>query len=237
MIELKTICKDYRMGGEVLPALQRLDLRIERGEFVAVTGPSGSGKSTLMNVIGCLDRPTSGSYRLCGEETTTASEDALAKIRNRTIGFVFQNFNLLPRLSALDNAALPGLYAGGDSRDYLQRAATLLDRLGLAARKEHRPNELSGGQRQRVAIARALLNDPPLLIADEPTGNLDSQSTRDIMQVIGGLQQSGRTIVLVTHEAEIAAQAGRILEVRDGKLVADRSSGGKERQCIRTVCG
>jgi putative ABC transport system ATP-binding protein len=234
MIELKKLKKSYRMGSEMLSVLNGIDLTIKTGEFVAITGPSGSGKSTLMNILGCLDRPSEGSYLLDGRETAKLTMDQLAVIRNRTIGFVFQNFNLLPRISALYNVALPGLYAGLGKKERLARAEEMVDAVGLAERMYHRPNELSGGQRQRVAIARALFNDPPLLIADEPTGNLDSRSSEEIMKIFSRLHKAGRTLILVTHEAEIAAYAERVIQVRDGKIVNDERR-KEEEHCSERV--
>ena len=218
MIDLKDVTKTYQMGDSTVHALAGVTMTIERGEFVAITGPSGSGKSTLMNILGCLDRPTDGSYRLDGDEVATLNDDQLAVTRNRKIGFVFQNFNLLPRISAIKNIALPLVYAGTNDADRMQQALVMLGKVGIAERKNHRPNELSGGQRQRVAIARALVTDPAILIADEPTGNLDSISSNEIMDVFCGLHRQGRTIIMVTHEADIAAYAQRVIHVRDGKI-------------------
>ena len=219
MIDLKDVTKTYQMGDSTVHALAGVTMTIERGEFVAITGPSGSGKSTLMNILGCLDRPTDGSYRLDGDEVATLNDDQLAVTRNRKIGFVFQNFNLLPRISAIKNIALPLVYAGTNDADRMQQALVMLGKVGIAERKNHRPNELSGGQRQRVAIARALVTDPAILIADEPTGNLDSISSNEIMDVFCGLHRQGRTIIMVTHEADIAAYAQRVIHVRDGKIL------------------
>ena len=219
MITLQNVTKTYQMGDATVHALDGVTMTIERGEFVAITGPSGSGKSTLMNILGCLDRPTDGSYRLDGDEVATLNDDQLAVTRNRKIGFVFQNFNLLPRISAIKNIALPLVYAGTNDADRMQQALVMLGKVGIAERKNHRPNELSGGQRQRVAIARALVTDPAILIADEPTGNLDSISSNEIMDVFCGLHRQGRTIIMVTHEADIAAYAQRVIHVRDGKIL------------------
>ena len=224
-ISLRGIRKLYRIGGETLAALDGIDLDIGRGEFAALMGPSGSGKSTLMNILGCLDRPSEGSYKLDGEEVAGLSDDALALTRNKKIGFVFQNFNLLPRISALDNVALPLVYAGIKRRERLERAQEVLSSVGLADRGQHLPNELSGGQRQRVAIARALVNDPHIVMADEPTGNLDTKSTKEIMELFEKLHAAGRTIILVTHEPEIAACASRQLLVRDGLITRDEGKG------------
>ncbi|HWR38042.1 MAG TPA: ABC transporter ATP-binding protein [Patescibacteria group bacterium] len=221
VIALQDITKTYIMGDEPVHALDGITLSIAKGEFVAITGPSGSGKSTLMNIVGCLDRPSTGSYRLSNQEISAQNDDQLAATRNREIGFVFQNFFLLPRLSALDNVALPLVYAGVSSRERLEKARHHLAQVGLADRCQHRPNELSGGQRQRVAIARALINDPPLLIADEPTGNLDSKSSNEILDIFCRLHQQGRTLIMVTHEPDIAAYAERIIQVRDGKIAQD----------------
>lgn len=220
-ISLSDICKEYRMGETVVHALAGINLTIASGEFSAIMGPSGSGKSTLMNILGCLDRPTSGSYRLDGQEVAQLSDDQLAVTRNRKIGFVFQNFNLLPRMSALQNVALPMVYAGVVKRQRLERSRHALTMVGLADRADHRPNELSGGQRQRVAIARALVNDPAILMADEPTGNLDSRSGDEIMEIFSLLNNQGRTILLVTHEPEIAVYARRVIHFKDGRIVQD----------------
>ena len=224
-IRLHGIRKLYRIGGETLAALDGIDLEIGRGEFAALMGPSGSGKSTLMNILGCLDRPSEGSYKLDGAEVAGLSDDALAATRNKKIGFVFQNFNLLPRISALDNVALPLVYAGVGRRERTERAQEMLAAVGLSDRGAHLPNELSGGQRQRVAIARALVNDPHIIMADEPTGNLDTKSTKEIMEIFKTLHAKGRTIILVTHEPEIATCASRQLLVRDGKITKDAGKG------------
>ncbi|MBP5200444.1 MAG: ABC transporter ATP-binding protein [Schwartzia sp.] len=225
VIELSGIKKIYQVGGQEVAALAGIDLNIEKGEFAALMGPSGSGKSTLMNILGCLDRPTVGSYKLDGQEVATLSDDELAVTRNRRIGFVFQNFNLLSRISAADNVALPLVYAGVGRREREEKARKILDAVGLGDRAEHQPNELSGGQRQRVAIARALVNDPQIIMADEPTGNLDTKSTKEIMEIFEGLHQEGRTIILVTHEPDIAACASRQLLVRDGLITRDAGRG------------
>lgn len=221
IIVLKDITKTYHMGDTSVHALNHVSLQIDTGEFVAIIGSSGSGKSTLMNIVGCLDRPTSGSYQLEGKEVATLDESALAAVRNAKLGFVFQNFNLLPRMSALQNVALPLVYANMPKKERLERAAQHLEKVGLGDRMHHRPNELSGGQRQRVAIARALVNDPPILIADEPTGNLDTKSSLEIMDIFTALHRHGRTLIMVTHEPDIAAYALRTIQMRDGQIVQD----------------
>ena len=218
-VKLANISKVYKMGNNEVIALNGVDLDIAEGEFVAIMGPSGSGKSTLMNILGCLDTPTTGSYLLDNEEVANLSEDVLAKIRNKKIGFVFQNFNLLSRISALENVALPLVYAGVSKTERINRAQELLKMVGLADRQHHMPNELSGGQRQRVAIARALVNNPKIIMADEPTGNLDTKSSVEIMAMFKELYKKGKTIILVTHEPDIAENAKRIITVRDGKIV------------------
>ena len=225
-IQLSGIKKIYQIGDQEVAALNGIDLDIKKGEFAALMGPSGSGKSTLMNILGCLDRPTVGSYRLDGEEVANLGDDARAITRNRKIGFVFQNFNLLSRISTLDNVALPLVYAGVGHREREERAMHYLEAVGLADRKDHQPNELSGGQRQRVAIARALVNDPRIIMADEPTGNLDTKSTGEIMEIFHRMhEEEGRTIILVTHEPDIAACASRQLLVRDGVITRDEGRG------------
>ncbi|HXJ32326.1 MAG TPA: ABC transporter ATP-binding protein [Gemmatimonadales bacterium] len=216
------LSREYDMGSEVVRALRGVDLQIRRNEYVAVMGPSGSGKSTLMNLIGCLDTPTAGEYWLNGQKVSDLADDDLARIRNKEIGFVFQTFNLLPRATALHNVELPLIYAGMASRERRAKAAQALTRVGLADRMDHKPNELSGGQRQRVAIARALVNDPSILLADEPTGNLDSTTSQEIMQVFGDLHRQGQTVVMVTHEADIAAHAARVVTLRDGLVATDQ---------------
>lgn len=224
MITMQDITKTYQMGDTTVRALDGVTVSINKGEFVAITGPSGSGKSTLMNILGCLDRPTAGSYKLDGDEVATLNDDQLALTRNKKIGFVFQNFNLLPRISAVKNIELPLVYAGVDNAERIRRAIETLTKVGIVDRKDHRPNELSGGQRQRVAIARALVTDPAILIADEPTGNLDTKSSLEIMDIFCGLHAQGRTIIMVTHEADIAAYAKRVIFVRDGKILKDESN-------------
>jgi putative ABC transport system ATP-binding protein len=221
MITTHDLWKTYVMGEEEIHALRGLSINIERGEYVAIMGPSGSGKSTLMNLIGCLDTPTKGSYLLNGKEVASMNDDDLARIRNEEIGFVFQTFNLLPRATALHNVELPLVYAGVSSKDRQTRAMQALEKVELTSRSTHRPNELSGGQRQRVAIARALVNNPSILLADEPTGNLDSKTGEEIMQVFKRLHEGGNTIILVTHEADIAAHAHRVIYVRDGQVEKD----------------
>ncbi|WP_370816090.1 ABC transporter ATP-binding protein [Veillonella sp.] len=221
VIDIQGITKTYVNGKLSLPVLHGIDLQVNKGEFVSIMGPSGSGKSTFMNILGCLDRPTTGSYRLNGDEVATLSDDELAFVRNKQIGFVFQSFNLLTKLTALENVALPMIYAGMDKKSRNERAAALLSSVGLGERMDHLPSELSGGQRQRVAIARALANNPAIIMADEPTGNLDSKSTIDVMNIFRGLYDEGRTIILVTHEPEIATYASRNVVLRDGLIVED----------------
>ncbi|HKW42532.1 MAG TPA: ABC transporter ATP-binding protein [Gemmatimonadales bacterium] len=216
------LTRDYDMGGEIVRALRGVSLQIKRNEYVAVMGPSGSGKSTLMNLIGCLDTPTAGEYWLNGQQVSNLDDDQLARIRNKEIGFVFQTFNLLPRATALHNVELPLIYAGLPGRERRDQAARALERVGLSDRMEHRPNELSGGQRQRVAIARALVNTPSILLADEPTGNLDSSTSAEIMEVFRALHRQGQTIVMVTHEHDIAAHAARVVTLRDGVVATDQ---------------
>ena len=221
LIETRDLWKTYVMGDEEIHALRGVSIQIERGEYVAIMGPSGSGKSTLMNLIGCLDTPTKGSYLLNGKEVASMNDDDLAQIRNQEIGFVFQTFNLLPRATALHNVELPLIYAGVSGKTRQDRARLALEKVDLMPRASHRPNELSGGQRQRVAIARALVNDPSILLADEPTGNLDSKTGNEIMGVFERLHGGGNTIILVTHEAEIAAYAHRTIHIRDGQVEKD----------------
>jgi len=221
LIEVRDLWKTYVMGSEEIHALQGVSIQIERGEYVAIMGPSGSGKSTLMNLIGCLDTPTKGSYLLNEKQVSQMNDNELAQIRNEEIGFVFQTFNLLPRASALQNVELPLVYGGVAHRDRQARAKAALEKVELGSRMTHKPNELSGGQRQRVAIARALVNNPSILLADEPTGNLDSKTGNEIMALFARLHQAGNTIVLVTHEAEIAAFAHRTIHLRDGQVEKD----------------
>ena len=221
VIEIADVWKTYRMGEHVLHALQGLDLVVRRGEYVAIMGPSGSGKTTLMNIIGCLDSPSRGRYRLGGEDVSRLSETQLADVRNRQIGFVFQTFNLLPRQDCLQNVELPLIYAGVPRRERRERAAEALTRVGLGDRMHHRPNELSGGQRQRVAVARALVNRPTILLADEPTGNLDSATSEEIMHLFEALYRAGNTLLVVTHEEDIARHARRVVRLRDGVVERD----------------
>jgi putative ABC transport system ATP-binding protein len=218
LISIEGLRKTYHIGTQQVHALEGLDLAIDVNEYVALMGPSGSGKSTLMNVLGCLDSPTAGSYHLNGQNVANLDEDALADIRNREIGFVFQTFNLLPRYSALENVALPLIYAGLSKRERLERAEEVLEMVGLQDRMVHKPNELSGGQRQRVAVARALVNRPSIILADEPTGNLDTATSMEIMNLFGEIQAAGNTVILVTHEEDIAECAHRIVRLRDGKV-------------------
>ena len=221
LIQVDDVWKTYQVGQQEVHALRGLSVDIGQGEYTALMGPSGSGKSTLMNMLGCLDTPTSGRYRLAGEDVGTLDDDALADIRNRRIGFVFQTFNLMPRYTALENVALPLVYAGASRADREARAREVLEQVGLADRMDHRPNELSGGQRQRVAVARALVNQPDLLLADEPTGNLDTKTSLEIMALFGEIHAAGNTVVLVTHEEDIAAYAHRVVRLRDGVVSAD----------------
>lgn len=221
LINAKGLSKSYRMGQETIRALVSVDITVKKGEYVAFMGPSGSGKSTLMNIVGALDTPTSGSYILNGNDVSKMSESDLATVRNKEIGFVFQTFNLLPRYSALENVALPLVYAGYSKAERNEKAKKVLEDVGLGERSGHRPNELSGGQRQRVAIARALVNDPSIILADEPTGNLDSKTSYDIMALFKNLNEKGNTIIMVTHEEDIAAYARRIIRLRDGVIESD----------------
>jgi putative ABC transport system ATP-binding protein len=236
LIDIRDITKVYVMGEEKVQALAGVSLGVERGEYVAIMGPSGSGKSTLMNLIGCLDTPTSGSYILNGKEVARMTDDELAAIRNQEIGFVFQTFNLLPRTSALQQVELPLVYGGLSRKDRRDRAVQALSAVGLQDRMNHQPNEMSGGQRQRVAIARALINNPSILLADEPTGNLDSQTGYEIMALFDELNSRGNTIVLVTHEEDIAAHARRIVRLRDGKIREDQPN-DRSRASSRPAAG
>lgn len=230
LIELNEITKDYQLGTVVVPALRGINMFVKPNEYLAIMGPSGSGKSTLMNLIGCLDTPTEGDYILDGENVSNLSDDDLAKIRNQKIGFVFQTFNLLPRADALHNVELPLIYRGIPSGDRKKRAKEALDRVGLSDRVHHRPSELSGGQRQRVAIARALVNNPSIILADEPTGNLDTKTGEEIMEIVEDLHNQGNTIILVTHERYIAEHAERIVRLLDGLIEIDESIPEEERR-------
>jgi putative ABC transport system ATP-binding protein len=221
LIEVRSLKKIYQIGDQVVNALNGIDLVIQRGEYVALMGPSGSGKSTLMNVLGCLDTPTSGSYILNGNEVAKMIDDDLAEVRNKEIGFVFQTFNLLPRYSALENVALPMIYGGFKKEEREKRATAVLKQVGLEDRMDHKPNELSGGQRQRVAVARALVNHPSIILADEPTGNLDTATSYEIMRLFEDIHKLGNTIILVTHEEDIASHAERIIRLRDGVVEQD----------------
>ena len=221
VIEVNNITKHYLLGSQTVEALRGVSFGIEQGEFIAIMGPSGSGKSTLMNIIGCLDSPTDGTYHLNNKEVSTLEGDELAGIRNKEIGFVFQNFHLLARNSALDNVMLPLKYAGCNKEEQLKKAKDTLSKVGLESRMGHQPSELSGGQQQRVAIARALVNNPSILFADEPTGNLDSQTGHDVMQLFHNLHQQGQTIILITHENEIALEAQRVIYIKDGLIESD----------------
>ncbi|MBU2939550.1 ABC transporter ATP-binding protein [Lacinutrix sp. C3R15] len=221
VIEIKNIIRDFKLGTETVHVLKGIDLNIERGDYVAIMGPSGSGKSTLMNLLGCLDTPTDGNYLLNGQDVSKMSDDQLADIRNKEIGFVFQTFNLLPRTTALDNVALPMVYAGISKTARHARAAEVLEDVGLADRMDHRPNQLSGGQRQRVAVGRALVNKPSIILADEPTGNLDSKTGEEIMGLFDTIHKAGNTVIMVTHEEEIADHAHRVIRLRDGLIESD----------------
>lgn len=221
VIQVQHLIKKYNLGGQIIHALNDVSFSVDRNEYLALMGPSGSGKSTLMNILGCLDSPSSGSYILNGKEVSRMDDDELANVRNKEIGFVFQTFNLLPRLTALENVALPLVYAGLAKKERRERAEEVMKMVGLQDRMEHKPNELSGGQRQRVAIARALVNDPSIILADEPTGNLDTKTSYEIMKIFQDIQDKGNTVILVTHEEDIARHAKRIMRLRDGKLESD----------------
>jgi putative ABC transport system ATP-binding protein len=221
LIKITNIKRDFPLGNEIVYVLKGIDLEINKGEYVALMGPSGSGKSTLMNILGCLDTPTSGTYILNGKHVSEMQDDELAGIRNKEIGFVFQTFNLMPRTTALDNVALPMVYAGFSKSERIERATEVLTQVGLDDRMDHKPNQLSGGQRQRVAVARALVNRPSIILADEPTGNLDSKTSVEIMNLFNEIHANGNTVILVTHEEEIAAYAHRIIRLRDGIIESD----------------
>ena len=221
VIEIRGIIRNFQLGQETVYVLKGIDLDIKRGDYVAIMGPSGSGKSTLMNLLGCLDTPTGGTYDLNGQDVSKMTDDELAEIRNKEIGFVFQTFNLLPRTTALDNVALPMVYAGASKKDREQRAAEVLTDVGLADRMDHKPNQLSGGQRQRVAVGRALVNKPSIILADEPTGNLDSKTSLEILQLFDEIHQAGNTVIMVTHEEDVAERAHRIIRLRDGIIESD----------------
>jgi len=221
VIKIRNIRRDFPLGQELVKVLKGIDLDIDKGEYVALMGPSGSGKSTLMNILGCLDTPTDGTYELNGIDVSSMTDDELADIRNKEIGFVFQTFNLLPRTTALDNVALPMVYAGASKADREARAKEVLTDVGLADRMDHKPNQLSGGQRQRVAVGRALVNKPSIILADEPTGNLDSKTSVEIMQLFDEIHQAGNTVIVVTHEEDIAARAHRVIRLRDGMVESD----------------
>ena len=224
LIQITKIKRDFVLGNEIVYVLKGIDLEINKGEYVALMGPSGSGKSTLMNLLGCLDTPTSGSYILNGKDVSKMHDDELAEIRNKEIGFVFQTFNLLPRTTALDNVALPMVYAGYSKSERMIRAEEVLKQVGLADRMDHQPNQLSGGQRQRVAVARALVNKPSIILADEPTGNLDSKTSEEIMKLFGDIHKLGNTVIVVTHEEEVAAYAHRVIRLRDGLIESDTNN-------------
>ena len=224
LIQITNIKRDFVLGNEIVYVLKGIDLEINKGEYVALMGPSGSGKSTLMNLLGCLDTPTSGCYILNGKDVSKMHDDELAEIRNKEIGFVFQTFNLLPRTTALDNVALPMVYAGYSKSERIIRAEEVLKQVGLADRMDHQPNQLSGGQRQRVAVARALVNKPSIILADEPTGNLDSKTSEEIMKLFGDIHKLGNTVIVVTHEEEVAAYAHRVIRLRDGLIESDTNN-------------
>ncbi len=224
LISISQITRDFPLGNEIINVLKGIDLHINKGEYVALMGPSGSGKSTLMNILGCLDTPTAGEYILNGKKVSQMNDDELAEIRNKEIGFVFQTFNLMPRTTALENVALPLIYAGFSQKERDQRAKEVLTQVGLSDRMDHKPNQLSGGQRQRVAVARALVNHPSIILADEPTGNLDSKTSIEIMKLFGEIHKKGNTVVLVTHEEDIAAHAHRIIRLKDGNIESDNKN-------------
>ena len=221
IIEIKGLKREFAVGSEIVKALKGIDISVMKNEYLAMMGPSGSGKSTLMNLVGCLDTPSAGSYNLNGTNVSSLKDDDLAEIRNKEIGFIFQTFNLLPRLTALENVSLPLVYAGYNSEDRKIKAQDVLEKVGLGDRMDHRPNQLSGGQRQRVAVARALVNDPSIILADEPTGNLDSKTSLDIMRLFEEIHEMGNTLIVVTHEEEVASHAHRILRLRDGTVESD----------------
>jgi len=221
IIEIKGLKREFAVGSEIVKALKGVDVSVMKNEYLAMMGPSGSGKSTLMNLLGCLDTPTAGAYNLNGTNVSSLKDDDLAEIRNKEIGFIFQTFNLLPRLTALENVSLPLVYAGYNSEDRKIKAQVVLEKVGLGDRMDHRPNQLSGGQRQRVAVARALVNDPSIILADEPTGNLDSKTSLDIMRLFEEIHEMGNTLIVVTHEEEVASHAHRILRLRDGMVESD----------------
>jgi len=221
MIDIKGLKREFTVGAEIVKALRGIDISVAKNEYLAMMGPSGSGKSTLMNLLGCLDTPTAGEYNLNGTDVSSLKDDDLAEIRNKEIGFIFQTFNLLPRLTALENVSLPLVYAGYSAEERKRKAIDVLGKVGLGDRMDHRPNQLSGGQRQRVAVARALVNDPSIILADEPTGNLDSKTSLDIMRLFEEIHQMGNTLIVVTHEEEVASHAHRILRLRDGLVESD----------------
>ncbi len=229
IIRIKELKREFTVGLEVVRALKGIDVSINKNEYVAMMGPSGSGKSTLMNLLGCLDTPSSGAYNLNGTDVSSLVDNDLARIRNKEIGFIFQTFNLLPRLTAIENVALPLVYAGFTKEQRNEKAAEVLAKVGLADRMDHKPNQLSGGQRQRVAVARALVNDPSIILADEPTGNLDSKTSLDIMRLFQEIHQMGNTLIVVTHEEEVASHAHRILRLRDGLVEADEKNSNIEK--------
>ena len=230
LVEIRDMCKVYNPGENEVRALDHVDVSIEEGEFVAIIGQSGSGKSTLMNMLGCLDVPTSGTYMLHGKDVSHLDDDELSDIRNKEIGFIFQGFNLIPNLTALENVELPLIYRGVGKRKRLQLAEVALAKVGLKDRMDHKPAEMSGGQQQRVAIARAIAQAPPIILADEPTGNLDSGSTGEIMQIMKELHKEGRTIILITHDNEIAARAERVIKIKDGRIESDTAEGVRENE-------